>query len=132
MSIITELNRTENLQIRFKEVGRTYAAAVNAARRGDTALGLELGIHDTQPKTFAKALLKLAKALPADIPDQREQEGMRFIPLLSWCYHRGFHRPRTLELDWCPIESVEDETAGADDERRIDREALQGTGGKND
>jgi len=89
-------------------LGCIHANAVNAARRGDTspALGIVIGAS-AQPKTFAKALLKLAKALPENIPPYRIEEGKLWIPSLEWGFRNGFHKPRTLRLDWLPCWGVE-------------------------
>lgn len=88
--------------------GARHAAAVNAARRGDTSAALAVVIGaDGQPKTFAKALLKLAKKLPADIPPYRVDEGKLWIPSLEWGFRNGFHKPRTLRLHWLPCWGIE-------------------------
>lgn len=89
-------------------LGCINANAVNAARRGDTSAALAVVIGaDEQPKTFAKAVLKLAKALPGDVPPYRMDEGKVWIPSLQWGHHRGFHKPRTLRLDWLPCWGLE-------------------------
>lgn len=88
--------------------GERHAAAVNAARRGDTsaALAVVIGAAE-QPKTFAKALLKLANALPGDVPAYRISSGKLYVPSLQWGYHRGFRSPRTAELHWLPCGGIE-------------------------
>ncbi|WP_296740421.1 hypothetical protein [Mesorhizobium sp.] len=83
--------------------GVRHAAAVNAARLGDASVALSVVIGaDKQPKTFVKALLKLAKALPDRVPAYRIVGGQLSVPLLSWGYHHGFHKPRSVRLDWLP------------------------------
>jgi hypothetical protein len=93
---------------RILGIGRQYADVVNAARRGDASLGLvEVLGADEQPKSFAKALLRLAKALPEDVPAYRIANGTLYVPALKWGHHRGFHKPRTAELCWVPCWGIE-------------------------
>lgn len=88
--------------------GVRHAAAVNAARLGDVSVALSVVIGaDKQPKTFAKALLKLAKVLPGRVPAYRIVSGHLSVPVLSWGHHRGYHKPRTLRLDWLPCWGIE-------------------------
>jgi hypothetical protein len=102
---VSHANGFRQRQLAF---GARHAAGLNAARLGDVSAALSVVIGaDKQPKAFAEALLKLAKALPEDVPAYRIVGGQLSIPVLSWGHHRGFHKPRTVRLGWLPCCGIE-------------------------
>lgn len=89
---------------RWLKNGQIHADAVNAAREDKAGPALRLcsaGLK--QPKTFAASVVRMAKALPADIPAYRITEGVVWTPQLSWDYQG---KKQLARLDWFPLRGM--------------------------
>lgn len=85
---------------RWLSIGQVHADAMNAARAGDAEPALTIVKASstlTQPKTFAKSLLRLAKTLPADVPGYRIGDGRVCIAQLNWRYDGHGHQVATFK-----------------------------------